>query len=101
MVESSAAALKILPSLQKCLFFWTNLDTKGGGDIEVGWGGLCRSFQKIGNKGTLYNPLGLHCCHNNSFSPCGLSNLSNQAGITNFASPGISRKPAALNCLLL
>lgn len=56
MVESSAAALKILPSLQKCLIFWTNLDTKGGGDIGVGWGGFMSLFSENRKQGNFVQP---------------------------------------------
>ena len=69
------------------------------------WEFFCGSFQKLRSTGPLSNPLGLldgsAVPTKTIFFLCGLSNLSNQAGIADFASPGISKKPAALNCLLL
>lgn len=80
---------------------WEDFWTKRGATL----GDFCRFFQKLWSKGPLPNYLGPSICSTvwtkNSLFPHGLSNLSNQAGIANFASPGIFKKPAALNFLLL
>lgn len=80
---------------------WTYFGQMEGGHWEF----FCGSFQKLRSTGPLSNPLGLldgsAVPTKTIFFLCGLSNLSNQAGIADFASPGISKKPAALNCLLL
>lgn len=101
MVESSAAALKSFLLSVKTPLLWTYFGEMEGGHWEF----FCRSFQKLQSTGPLSNPLGLldgsAVPTKTIFFLCGLSNLLNQAGIADFASPGISKKPAALNCLLL
>lgn len=90
MVESSAAAIKSFPlpgSATPFRLIWTK-----GGDI----GGFLSLFSENPKQGTFIWPfrtVRLLCCPNktNNLFLRGLSNLSNQAGIADFASPGISK----------
>lgn len=87
MVRSSAAALKsFLPPLKTPPFGLSRTEGRAGGRQ----GGISVApFQKYPkSKRRLCRPF--RTVNTNLFL-CGLSNLSNQAGITDFASPGISK----------
>lgn len=86
-----SCSTKVLPSPRKTPLLWTNSDKRKGPS-----GGYLSLFSENPKQGTFVQPfrtVGLLCCpnKNNNLFLRGLSNLSNQAGIAEFASPGISK----------
>lgn len=103
-----SCSTKILPSLRKAPLLWTNMDKRFG---RRGGCFLTLFSENPKQRGPLYDPLGLldrSAVPTNTtiFFLCGLSNLSNQAGIADFCltrdlQKKKDKKPAALNCRLL